>query len=181
MGFMPIFCFCWVCKRWGILVMQDLHGLIDKTVTQLGYELVDLEVSNRGKLLRVFIDKLNPADIKDSVNIDDCVLVSNQLGNVLTVDHEIEYDRLEISSAGMDRVLKKEKDFVRFVGERAQIKLRVGMKDESPNAVDTTLPRKTFLGFLKGVEADNVLMDCDGITYKLALSNIDKARLSPVF
>ena len=161
--------------------MQDLHGLIDKTVTQLGYELVDLEVSNRGKLLRVFIDKLNPADIKDSVNIDDCVLVSNQLGNVLTVDHEIEYDRLEISSAGMDRVLKKEKDFVRFTGERAQLKLRVGIQDESTSAVDTTLPRKTFLGILKGVKADNVLMECDGITYKLALSNIDKARLSPVF
>lgn len=161
--------------------MQDLHGLIEQTVTQLGYELVDLEISNRGKLLRVFIDKLNPADIKDSVNIDDCVLVSNQLGNVLTVDHEIEYDRLEISSAGMDRVLKKQNDFVRFVGERAQIKLRVGIKDESTNAVDTTLPRKTFLGVLKGLESGNVLMDCDGITYELALSNIDKARLSPVF
>lgn len=161
--------------------MQDLHGLIEQTVTQLGYELVDLEISNRGKLLRVFIDKLTPADIKDSVNIDDCVLVSNQLGNVLTVDHEIEYDRLEISSAGMDRVLKKQNDFVRFVGERAQIKLRIGIKDESANAVDTTLPRKTFLGFLKGVEAGNVLIDCDGINYELALSNIDKARLSPVF
>ena len=161
--------------------MQDLHGLVEQTVTQLGYELVDLEVSNRGKLLRVFIDKLNPADIKDSVNIDDCVLVSNQLGNVLTVDHEIEYDRLEISSAGMDRVLKREKDFVRFAGERAQIKLRVGIKDESASAVDTTLPRKTFLGILKGVESDNVLMECDDITYKLALGNIDKARLSPVF
>jgi ribosome maturation factor RimP len=161
--------------------MQDLHGLIDKTVTQLGFELVDLEISNRGKLLRVFIDKLNPKDIKDSVNIDDCVLVSNQLGNVLTVEHEIEYDRLEISSAGMDRVLKKEKDFERFAGERAQIKLRIGIKDESANAVETTLPRKTFLGILKGVEASNVLMVCDGVIYKLALSNIDKARLSPVF
>ena len=161
--------------------MQDLHGLVEQTVTQLGYELVDLEVSNRGKLLRVFIDKLNPADMKDSVNIDDCVLVSNQLGNVLTVDHEIEYDRLEISSAGMDRVLKKEKDFVRFVGERAQIKLRVGIKDESANATETTLPRKTFLGILKGVEAGNVLMEFEGIIVKLAMSNIDKARLSPVF
>jgi ribosome maturation factor RimP len=161
--------------------MQDLHDLIDKTVTQLGFELVDLEISNRGKLLRVFIDKLTPKDIKDSVNIDDCVLVSNQLGNVLTVEHEIEYDRLEISSAGMDRVLKKEKDFERFTGERAQIKLRVGVKDEGANAVETTLPRKTFLGILKGVEASNVLMECDGVTYKLALSNIDKARLSPVF
>ena len=161
--------------------MQDLHGLVEQTVTQLGYELVDLEVSNRGKLLRVFIDKLEPTDIKDGVNIDDCVLVSNQLGNVLTVDHEIEYDRLEISSAGMDRVLKKEKDFVRFIGERAQIKLCVGIKDESPNATETTLPRKTFLGVLKGVEAGNVLMEFEGIIYKLAMSNIDKARLSPVF
>jgi ribosome maturation factor RimP len=161
--------------------MQDLHGLVDKTVTQLGYELVDLEISNRGKLLRVFIDKLNPADIKDSVNIDDCVLVSNQLGNVLTVEHEIDYDRLEVSSAGMDRVLKKEKDFVRFTGERAQIKLRIGIKDESANATETTLPRKTFLGILKGVEAAHVLMEFEGVTYKLALSNIDKARLSPVF
>ena len=161
--------------------MQDLHGLVDKTVALLGYELVDLEISNRGKLLRVFIDKLEPTDIKDSVNIDDCVLVSNQLGNVLTVDHEIDYDRLEISSAGMDRVLKKEKDFMRFVGERAQIKLRVGIKDESPNATETTLPRKTFLGILRGVENSNVIMELDGVNYKLALSNIDKARLSPVF
>jgi ribosome maturation factor RimP len=161
--------------------MQDLHGLIDKTVMQLGFELVDLEISNRGKLLRVFIDKLNPADIKDSVNIDDCVLVSNQLGNVLTVENEIEYDRLEISSAGMDRVLKKEKDFERFTGERAQLKLRIGIKDESASAVETTLPRKTFLGILKGVEASNVLMECDGVIYKLVMSNIDKARLSPIF
>jgi ribosome maturation factor RimP len=161
--------------------VQDLRGLIEKTVAQLGFELVDLEISNRGKLLRVFIDKLNPKDNKDSVNIDDCVLVSNQLGNVLTVENEIDYDRLEISSAGMDRVLKKEKDFVRFVGERAQIKLRVGIKDEAANATETTLPRKTFLGILKGVEEGNVLMEFEGVTYKLALSNIDKARLSPVF
>ena len=161
--------------------MQDLHGLIDKTVTQLGFELIDLEISNRGKLLRVFIDKFNPTDIKDSVNINDCVLVSNQLGNVLTVDHEIDYDRLEISSAGMDRVLKKEKDFDRFAGERAQIKLRVGVKDESANAAETTLPRKTFLGILKGIENGNVLMEFEGHVYKLALSNIDKARLSPEF
>jgi len=161
--------------------MQDLHALIEKTVTLLGYELVDFEMSNRGKLLRVFIDKLNPKDTKDSVNIDDCVLVSNQLGNVLTVEHDIDYDRLEVSSAGMDRVLKKEKDFLRFVGQRAQIKLRVGVKDESPKATDTTLPRKSFLGILKGVEADSVLLECDGVLYKMAFSNIDKAHLSPEF
>ena len=161
--------------------MQDLQTLIEKSVSQLGYELVDLEVSNRGKLLRVFIDKQSPVDVKDSVTIDDCVLVSNQLGNLLTVEHEIDYDRMEVSSPGMDRVLRKEADFIRFAGERAAIKLRVGIKDQSANATETTLPRKTFLGLIKGVEDGQLLLEFEGVVYKMALSNIDKARLSPVF
>jgi ribosome maturation factor RimP len=161
--------------------MQDLHTLIEKSVSQLGFELVDLEISNRGKLLRVFIDKQNPVNVRDSVNIDDCTLVSNQLGNLLAVENDIDYDRLEVSSPGMDRVLKKETDFVRFKGERAQIKLRVGIKDQSSNATETTLPRKTFLGQIEGVEDGHLLLEFAGIVYKIALSNVDKARLSPVF
>ncbi len=161
--------------------MRDLYSVVEKTVTQLGYDLVDFETANRGKLLRVFIDKLIPKDNKDSVTIDDCVLVSNQLGNVLTVELDIDYDRLEVSSAGLDRVLRKEKDFVRFTGERVQVKLRNGIKDDGPKATETTLPRKTFLGVLQGVEAGQVLLDCDGWQYRLALENIDKARLSPAF
>ncbi len=155
--------------------MQSLQSLVEKTVTQLGFELVDLELSNRGKLLRVFIDKLEPKDASDSINIDDCVLVSNQLGNVLTVEHEIDYDRLEVSSPGMDRVLKKEKDFVRFKGERAQLKLRV------PLILENTEPRKNFLGILCGLNDGMVQIECDGITYALPFENIDKARLSPIF
>ncbi len=155
--------------------MQDLHALINETVTQLGYDLADLEVSNRGKLLRVFIDKQNPKDVKDSVDIDDCVLVSNQLGNVLAVENAIDYDRLEVSSPGLDRVLKKEADFVRFVGERAQIKLRV------PVVMENKETRKNFVGILKGVEAGMVEIDCDGVIEKITLTNIDKARLSPQF
>ena len=161
--------------------MQDLHSLIEKSVNQLGYELVDLEISNRGKLLRVFIDKKNPVDIKDSVNIDDCSLVSNQLGNLLAVENDVDYDRLEVSSPGLDRVLKKEEDFVRFTGERASVKLRVGIKDLSSNATETTLPRKTFLGQIAGFEDGHLLLEFEGVVYKMALSNIDKARLSPVF
>jgi ribosome maturation factor RimP len=155
--------------------MQDLHALINKTVTHLGYELADLEISGRGKLLRVFIDKLNPNSNKDSVNIDDCVLVSHQLGNVLTVEHEIDYDRLEVSSPGMDRALKKEADYVRFIGERAHIKLRV------PTILENKETRKNYLGILKGLEAGNVQIECDGVVEKIALTNIDKARLSPQF
>lgn len=155
--------------------MSDLHTLINETVTQLGYELADLEVSNRGKLLRVFIDKLNPKDVKDSVNIDDCVLVSNQLGNVLAVEHQIDYDRLEVSSPGLDRVLKKEADFVRFIGERAHVKLRV------PLVLENKEVKKNFVGILHGLEAGIVQLECDGVIEKIALTNIDKARLSPVF
>jgi len=155
--------------------MQDLQSLIEKTVMQLGFELVDLEISNRGKLLRVFIDKLSPKDNKDNINIDDCVLVSNQLGNVLTVEHKIDYDRLEVSSPGMDRVLKKEQDFIRFIGERAHIKLRV------PVVLESKETRKNFLGVLRGIEAGSVQIECDGVILVLPLSNIDKARLSPKF
>ncbi|MEE9331971.1 MAG: ribosome maturation factor RimP [Methylophilaceae bacterium] len=155
--------------------MQDLQRLVDKTVTQLGFELVDFEMSNRGKLLRVFIDKLNPDDNKVGINIDDCVLVSNQLGNVLTVEHEVDYDRLEVSSPGMDRVLKKEQDFIRFTGERAHIKLRV------PVLLENKEPRKNFLGILRGLEAGLIQIECDGVVEALPLANLDKARLSPEF
>jgi len=165
--------------------MQDLHTLIETSVNQLGFELVDLEISNRGKLLRVFIDKQNPADIKDSVNIDDCSLVSNQLGNLLAVENDIDYDRLEVSSPGMDRVLKKEADFVRFIGERATVKIRVPIIEmvastKAPGK-EEKVTKKNFVGFIRGLEDDQLLLDCDGVIYKIALTNIEKSRLNPVF
>ncbi len=164
--------------------MQDLPTLIKTAVEQLGFELVDLEMSNRGKLLRVFIDKLNPVDSKDSVNIDDCSLVSNQLGNLLAVENDVDYDRLEVSSPGMDRVLKTEASFVRFIGERATVKLRVAQTEVRVNAKDNkqeTLSKKNFLGIIRAVESAELLLECDGVMEKIALSNIEKSRLSPVF
>lgn len=144
--------------------MSDLYGLIDKTVTQLGYELVDLEVSNRGKLLRLFIDK------PEGITIDDCVLVSNQLGNVLAVENDIDYDRLEVSSPGLDRVLKKEADFMKFIDSKVSIKLRMPMEG-----------RKNFVGVLKGLVDGNVSIEVEGALFVVPFSNIDKARLVPEF
>ena len=122
----------------------DLEKLIDKTVTQLGYELVDLEIINHGQLLRVFIDKL------DSVNIDDCVSVSNQLNHVLSVEEEISYDRLEVSSPGVDRVIKKLEDYERFKEERVKIKTRMPI-----------LERRNFSGILKGVKGNLILLESE--------------------
>lgn len=133
-------------------------------MTQLGYELVDFEVSNRGKLLRLFIDK------PEGINIDDCVLVSNQLGNVLAVENDFDYDRLEVSSPGLDRAIKKESDFVKFTDARASVKTRMPIEG-----------RKNFLGVLKGVNEGILTMSVDGADVEISLTNIDKARLAPEF
>jgi ribosome maturation factor RimP len=143
---------------------MELNSLRESTLQGLGYELVDLELSNHGKLLRVFIDK------PDGINVDDCVLVSNHISRLLAVEMDFEYDRLEVSSPGLDRPVKKEADFVRFTGEQAQVKLRVPLQG-----------RKKFVGTLKGVQDGCLLLEVEGVVVSLDLANIDKARLVPQF
>ena len=138
----------------------DLEKLIDKTVTQLGYELVDLEIINHGQLLRVFIDKLDP------INIDDCVVVSNQLNHVLSVEEDIVYDRLEVSSPGMDRVLKKLNDYELFKEERVKIKTRLPI-----------LERRNFSGVIKGIKGNIIFLESEGSLIEIDFDQIDKARL----
>jgi ribosome maturation factor RimP len=82
---------------------MDVHEVLEKTVSGLGYELVDVERSPRGRVLRVFIDK---PDKPRGVDVEDCALVSNQLSRVLMVEN-FDYDCLEVSSPGIDRPLKK--------------------------------------------------------------------------
>jgi|TARA_B110000971_G_scaffold36797_1_gene35160 ribosome maturation factor RimP len=138
----------------------DLEQLIDKTVTQLGYELVDFEIINHGQILRVFIDKL------DSINIDDCVTVSNQLNHVLSVEEDIVYGRLEVSSPGMDRVIKKLKDYERFKEEMVKIKTRLPI-----------LERRNFSGVIKGTKENIILLESEGSLIEIDFDQIDKARL----
>ena len=142
---------------------MDLNASLEKELSQLGYEIVDMEMSNRGKMLRLFIDK------PGGVTVDDCALVSNQVSNFLSVENDVEYDRLEISSPGLDRVLKKANDFARFAGARVKIKLRVPMDSN----------KKNFVGLLQGLDGGEVLLERDGAVYKVALANIEKARLDP--
>ncbi|MFM6979389.1 MAG: ribosome maturation factor RimP [Methylophilaceae bacterium] len=144
--------------------MQNLNAIIEKTVTQLGYELVDFELQNRGRLLRVFIDR------PEGISIDDCVLISNQIGNVLAVENDFDYDRLEVSSPGLDRVLKKAADFAKFIGQEASVKLRL--------AVDG---RKNFVGTIVAVTDENLDFQVDGKPYQFNLQQIEKARLVPKY
>jgi ribosome maturation factor RimP len=145
---------------------MDLHHLIDITVTGLGYELVDLELSPRGRVLRLFIDK---TDKPSGIDVDDCALVSNQLSRVLAVEN-VDYDRLEVSSPGLDRVLKKPADFERFSGAEVNLKLRLPISG-----------RRNFNGVLHGVQDGKVRLAIDSGELEVDLGNIDKARLVPKF
>ncbi len=141
---------------------MDVVKLVETTVNGLGYELVDFERTGRG-LLRVFIDK------PEGIRVEDCEAVSNQLTRLFMVEN-VEYDRLEVSSPGLDRPLKKEADFVRFAGQKAQLKLRMPLAG-----------RKNFVGVIGAVNEGVLQLDVDGSMVAIELSNLDKARLVPTF
>ena len=138
-----------------------LYELLEATLDGLGYELVDVERSLRGKLLRVFIDK------PEGVGVEDCVAVSNHLSRLFAVEN-IDYDRLEISSPGLDRPLKKTSDFIRFAGESVKLNLRVALQGQ-----------RNFVGILREVNEGVLKLEVDGKMLDLELSNLEKARLVP--
>ena len=105
---------------------QDALDKLTKTVTGMGYDLVDVERTTGG-LLRVSIDRL-PGQVYDTgpgdvVTVDDCEVVTRQLQFVLEVA-AVDYARLEVSSPGLDRPLKKLADWQRFVGVEIELTLR---------------------------------------------------------
>ena len=116
---------------------------IDRTVTGLGYELVDLERSGGG-LLRVTIDRVAgrayPSGESEFVTVDDCEAVTRQLQHVLEVEN-CSYARLEVSSPGLDRPLKREADYARFAGSAIDLTLKLPMQG-----------RKKFRGVLSARE-----------------------------
>ena len=104
------------------------HAAIDTTVAGLGYELVEVERAPGG-LLRVTIDHPPPpaGEPERFINVDDCERVTRQLQHVLEVEG-LAYERLEVSSPGLDRPLKSAADFARFAGEQVEVTLRTPFK-----------------------------------------------------
>ncbi len=145
---------------------MDLNALLETTVVGLGYELVDIERSPRGRTIRIFIDLPGK---ENGVDVDDCARVSNQLSRVLDVEN-VDYDRLEISSPGLDRVVKKPEDFQRFVGHDIQIKLRIPQGG-----------RRNFQGELMGLTDGRVGLRLEKDAVELEFNNIERARLVPRF
>ncbi len=139
-----------------------LVDIVESTVAGMGYELVDAQVSNRGRLLRIFIDK------QAGITVDDCADVSRQLSRVFAVEG-VDYDRLEVSSPGLDRPLRRAADFQRFAGQKVDVRMRAA----DPSG------RRRFVGVLRGAAEGSATVEVEGQMVELALDGIERARLVP--
>lgn len=156
---------------------MQIQELIEQAVTGLGYELVDFETSPRARLLRIFIDRpegyvapvVEGVPAQGGITVEDCAIVSSQLTRIFTVEN-VDYDRLEVSSPGLDRPLKKLADFERFAGEDVQLKLRIPVGTQ-----------RNFSGTLGGVRDGNVVLTSEGVEQVFPFDNVEKARLVPKF
>jgi ribosome maturation factor RimP len=139
---------------------MDLNGLLETTVTGMGYELVGTERAANG-LVRLYIDK------PGGITVDDCAAVSHQVSRVLTVEN-VNYERLEVSSPGLDRLLRGERDFTRFAGQRARVRMRVPVNGQ-----------RNFMGVVRDAGAGRLQLEVDGKVLSLEIGNVETARLVP--
>ena len=156
--------------------LERIFGLVSPVLHDMSFELVDLEFKREGKnwLLRLFIDK------PGGITLDDCVDVSREVGALLEVEDVIESSyRLEVSSPGLDRPLKKAQDYERFCGELVKIKTHEKLDPDSRG-----YERKTFVGKLLGYEDGRVRIlqvDKKGGEIVFSLEDIVKTNLEPEF
>jgi ribosome maturation factor RimP len=142
---------------------RAVSEILEPVMTSQGMELVDVEYKreSHGWVLRIYIDK------EDGVSLYDCVSVSNEVGTVLDVEDIFQSPyTLEVSSPGLNRVLRKEGDFKRFKEKRIRIRTR--------NAIEK---RKNFKGTLLGCEKGLIQIDVDGQVFHIPLYDVAKANL----
>ena len=140
----------------------NLENVVEPVVAGMGYELVDLQSSSGGRLLRLFIDK------PGGVGLEDCAAVSRQLSRVFEVEG-VDYDRLEVSSPGLDRPLRKAGDFERFAGQKAELKMRTPGEGG----------RRKYIGVLRGSADGRISLELDGKVVALEIADLDRAKLVP--
>ena len=141
---------------------MEIENLLEKTLSGMNYELVDVEIVGRSGLVRVLIDS------ERGIGLQDCTTVSSHLSRLFEIER-FDYDRLEVSSPGLDRPLKKLIDFERFVGEKVVVQFKLAYEGQ-----------RKFRGKLIGVREEMVDMEVDDdrvITFEL--HEIKKANLIP--
>ncbi|HMK86038.1 MAG TPA: ribosome maturation factor RimP [Steroidobacteraceae bacterium] len=161
--------------------MRDaLMRLLEPPIEALGFELLDLEFvqAGRGGVLRIFIDRgsercaggeRGEEEKEAKITVEDCARVSHAVSRVLDMEDPIKGPyTLEVSSPGFDRILRKRAHFERFVGQRIFAELKLPIEG-----------RRRFVGTLKSVDGDTIVVEVDGRAHDLPLERIQKARLRP--
>jgi ribosome maturation factor RimP len=144
-------------------VVGQVEAFAEPLLEDMGIELVDIEFRREGHgwVLRLYIDR------QDGVTLDDCATVSREVSRYLEVEDPIEQAyHLEVSSPGLERPLKKEKDFARFSGRRARIKL-----------LEKRDGQRIFTGTLAGMEDGVVLLKTETGVERFMPMEIARARL----
>jgi ribosome maturation factor RimP len=158
-------------SEFGFTRMRDaLMRLLEPPIEALKFELVDIEFARegRGGVLRIFIDH-RAENSSLGVTVDDCARVSHAVSQLLETQDPIQgHYTLEVSSPGFDRILRTRAHFERFVGERIFAELKVAVEG-----------RRRYVGVLKAVEGEAMVVEVDGKAYRLPLERIQKARLRP--
>ncbi|HXG31413.1 MAG TPA: ribosome maturation factor RimP [Thermodesulfobacteriota bacterium] len=144
-------------------VIDDVREILDPLIQEEGLELVDIEYrrEGRGKVLRIYIDK------EGGVTIGDCTKISRELGVLLDIHDVVPGPyTLEVSSPGLNRALKKPRDFERFKGRKVRIKTRSSIEG-----------RVFFIGRLLDFTDNMASVDVDGRTYLIPYEEIERANL----
>ncbi len=145
------------------VVTKRVADLLEPILDEMGFELVDVEyLSSYGKwVLRLYIDK------ETGVTIDDCVRVSREIGDLIDVKEMVTHEyTLEVSSPGIDRPLRKEKDFVGAVGKKVKVRMIKPMNG-----------RRSFTGYLKDFENGTLYVEMEDEPVALPWAEVDKANL----
>ncbi|MCJ8342293.1 MAG: ribosome maturation factor RimP [Cetobacterium sp.] len=142
--------------------LPKLEKIVVPAVEEFGLSLVDLEFVQEGGYLyvRVYVEKED-----GDITLEDCAKLSQKIDEPvdMLIDHKF---FLEVSSPGVERPLKKEKDFVRFSGEKIQVSLKRKLND-----------KKNFTGILEKFENDTVYLNVDSEVVEIPLKEIRKANI----
>jgi len=144
-------------------IVDHVRAIADPILSNEGMELVEIEYrrESKGWVLRLYIDKVGGA------TLDDCTRISQEVGRSLDVEDFISTPyTLEISSPGLSRPLKKEKDFMKYRNQMIKVK-----------TVDPIENRRQFNGKLLGISEDRIEIEMDGGIFQISLSNVAKANL----
>lgn len=148
-------------------VTESIEELVTPVIIENHLELVDVDYKKEGKnwFLRIFIDK------EGGVTVDDCTQVSRHIEDLIDVEEVVPTSYvLEVSSPGLDRPLKKAKDFLRFKGKRAHITTYTPIHQQ-----------KNFKGTIRDFQKDILFLDIDNQSVEIPRNQIAKARLEIEF